>query len=762
MKRLLILLSICGTLLIAHNAPAPIYPASGWFGSNVMNKATADQVRTSLGVAGLTNSFGAAIQYKPEDFKLEKRAPTPWLGWNTYFGMATNLTASGILTVAQRWQTNGMLKAGWNYICLDEWWPMPSLGEDNELVPRPDVFPNGIQSYVNELHAMGFKAGSYVTWGPNTCSDQPTGSWSYEAQHVAQIAGWGFDLLKVDSCGGSAGTTYSDLEQPMRKWGNLLSWPNVQRPIVLCMSMEYVTRYTPSYLNSWQSPHGPWFNGTDSVGRIERFLHLATNAQYTTTLITPGGIESAGSEMSGDEYHGKPGRYRDNLSLNANLDYPTTRSVVSAAAMFVQPILLQFDETATTLPCFTNREVLDIHQDPLCRQATWFAKTNLVSVYQRQLSELGHKAVLFWNTNITDVAVTITWSDFGFTRPVSIRDVWAGEYLAASGSSMSAGLGAGPGSTVVTVPKTNCMLLRVWEEPATDSVYATLYSSNRFSDRQTFTRGITVTGGGISATNIANNLTVSGTLETASYATIGGALAAVVLKHRDDNTDSTTIYANAEVLHISDNSPHSMLMISNNGGQLNFFSDANWFTLPKPWGLPGAPYKFYGSNSFFQGTTTLVGSGPGSLTLSNYGTTAGNKLRMVSDTESMFFGSSSAGYGGIWGGSTSLVPDGNNYLMFFGNASGSLSLWLNSPSSSGTLHLGNGNNNRAIINSSGLTMASGLGVALDTTLIRTGSASPEGAVTAPVGSIYLRTGGGAGTTFYVKESGSGNTGWVGK
>jgi hypothetical protein len=40
--------------------------------------------------------------------------------------------------------------------------------------------------------------------------------------------------------------------------------------------------------------------------------------------------------------------------------------------------------------------------------------------------------------------------------------------------------------------------------------------------------------------------------------------------------------------------------------------------------------------------------------------------------------------------------------------------------------------------------------------------TPEGSVTAPVGSLYTRTDGGAGTTLYVKESGSGNTGWVAK
>jgi hypothetical protein len=43
-----------------------------------------------------------------------------------------------------------------------------------------------------------------------------------------------------------------------------------------------------------------------------------------------------------------------------------------------------------------------------------------------------------------------------------------------------------------------------------------------------------------------------------------------------------------------------------------------------------------------------------------------------------------------------------------------------------------------------------------------GSGSPEGVVTAPVGSTWSRTNGGAGTSFYVKESGTGNTGWVGK
>ena len=43
-----------------------------------------------------------------------------------------------------------------------------------------------------------------------------------------------------------------------------------------------------------------------------------------------------------------------------------------------------------------------------------------------------------------------------------------------------------------------------------------------------------------------------------------------------------------------------------------------------------------------------------------------------------------------------------------------------------------------------------------------GTGTPEGAVTASIGSLFTRTDGGAVTTLYVKESGAGNTGWVAK
>ncbi len=61
-----------------------------------------------------------------------------------------------------------------------------------------------------------------------------------------------------------------------------------------------------------------------------------------------------------------------------------------------------------------------------------------------------------------------------------------------------------------------------------------------------------------------------------------------------------------------------------------------------------------------------------------------------------------------------------------------------------------------------LTLNGYLSVSNTAAVLRSGTGTPEGAVTAPVGSLYMRTDGGGSTSLYVKESGTGNTGWVAK
>jgi hypothetical protein len=69
----------------------------------------------------------------------------------------------------------------------------------------------------------------------------------------------------------------------------------------------------------------------------------------------------------------------------------------------------------------------------------------------------------------------------------------------------------------------------------------------------------------------------------------------------------------------------------------------------------------------------------------------------------------------------------------------------------------------SLANGNFVVSTSGKGVSLPGSITWTsGAGSPEGVVTAPIGSLYSRSDGGAGTSFYVKQSGTGNTGWVGK
>lgn len=75
------------------------------------------------------------------------------------------------------------------------------------------------------------------------------------------------------------------------------------------------------------------------------------------------------------------------------------------------------------------------------------------------------------------------------------------------------------------------------------------------------------------------------------------------------------------------------------------------------------------------------------------------------------------------------------------------------------LDLRNNGSSKFTVNSSGTPTGSNVYGFSGGNSIFSGTGSPEGATTAPVGSFFLRRDGGAGTCAYIKESGSGNTGW---
>lgn len=72
-----------------------------------------------------------------------------------------------------------------------------------------------------------------------------------------------------------------------------------------------------------------------------------------------------------------------------------------------------------------------------------------------------------------------------------------------------------------------------------------------------------------------------------------------------------------------------------------------------------------------------------------------------------------------------------------------------------------GGTTRMLLTTTNAIFSSGVIVGTTSQVI-TGTGSPESVVTAQIGSLFLRTDGGASTTLYVKTSGTGNTGWTAK
>ena len=128
-----------------------------------------------------------------------------------------------------------------------------------------------------------------------------------------------------------------------------------------------------------------------------------------------------------------------------------------------------------------------------------------------------------------------------------------------------------------------------------------------------------------------------------------------------------------------------------------------------------------------------------------------------------FFQAASTGYF-KWASRSSLYAPGDGLVQLFNHAeTGFTRLILGTNDTNGASIVKNGSdlqfkNGSAAGYCSVEALAYGFSsAALD---IGTGTGDPEGVRTRNVGSLYLRTDGGAGTTLYIKQSGTGNTGWA--
>jgi alpha-galactosidase len=87
----------------------------------------------------------------------------------------------------------------------------------------------------------------------------------------------------------------------------------------------------------------------------------------------------------------------------------------------------------------TNKEVIDIDQDPLGREGRRVKRAGGLDVWARQLAD-GGRAVALLNRTAAEANIAVSWTELGYPDHVSakVRDLWAHQDLGAKSGSFSA------------------------------------------------------------------------------------------------------------------------------------------------------------------------------------------------------------------------------------------------------------------------------------------------------------------------------------
>ncbi len=123
----------------------------------------------------------------------------PPMGWNSWNTFTEKINEDLIRETVDAMKKQGLQKAGYEYVVIDDCWSMKERDKDGNLVPDPEKFPHGMKAVADYVHENGFKFGMYSCCGTRTCANYP-GSFEHEYEDAKQFAAWGVDYLKYDNC----------------------------------------------------------------------------------------------------------------------------------------------------------------------------------------------------------------------------------------------------------------------------------------------------------------------------------------------------------------------------------------------------------------------------------------------------------------------------------------------------------------------------------------------------------------------------------
>ncbi|MCI3278436.1 alpha-galactosidase [Streptomyces cylindrosporus] len=357
-------------------------------------------------------------------------APTPYMGWNTYYGLGAP-TEKEVRAVADRLVDSGLRDSGYDIVWLDGGWQADNPRDaQGDLVANPDRFPSGIPALVSYLHKRGLRAGIYTDAGTydggKTCG---LGSRGHYEQDARQFANWKFDAVKVDFlCGIGAkldpGPAFKEFSDAVAKSGRRMLL-NLCNPLTDDWGLPHTPEqdahntyvYAPTIADSWRTGTDiAW--GTPSPGQWPNVLrNMDANAWHP---------EAQGPGHYNDPDYLIPMRKMTDGSYELTQEESTSQFVMWAE--MGSPLVLGSDPRTLTdsmLATLRNPEIIAVDQDPLAVQGVRVATDSVGDVYSKVLQGQGRRAVVLLNRSDRPALRTVRFADAGLGGPVRVRDLRA-------------------------------------------------------------------------------------------------------------------------------------------------------------------------------------------------------------------------------------------------------------------------------------------------------------------------------------------------
>jgi alpha-galactosidase len=361
-------------------------------------------------------------------------APTPYMGWDTYFAFGGAYSESTVLREASELISSGLRGEGYRYVWLDVGWWQGARDAGGQIAVSQRQWPHGLAWLTATLHGAGLRAGIYTDAGRNGCGGAGQGSAGHYQQDVNTFAAWGFDAIKLDFCGGAEdqlnppaayAAFHAAIENAAPRRAMLLNICNFLQP-------GQYAEGRPSFDQSAFASYsfGPriatsWRTDTD-VGspRHVSFEDVLRNLD----------ADAASPQAAGPGHWNDP----DYLGPGQGMSAAQFRTQISMWAVLAAPLMISADLarlSSASRSAVSNAELIAIDQDPAGVQGTLAGSSGAGQVWVKPLGD-GSRAVALLNRSSAPLRIATSANAVGLPSggPYLVRNVWTHTTRSSSGA----------------------------------------------------------------------------------------------------------------------------------------------------------------------------------------------------------------------------------------------------------------------------------------------------------------------------------------